>query len=140
MHKNRNRNALRRISKGLMKANRMRNLFAVFAIILTTFMISTIFSLGISYAENFQTMLLRTDGTTASIFLPGGTAEQKHDLEKADAVEEIGEEISIGLYTAPEANLADVSLLYKDETNLKSSTLRPSAIYTEVIQRKRMKS
>ena len=119
MHKNRNRNALRRISKGLMKANRMRNLFAVFAIILTTFMISTIFSLGISYAENFQTMLLRTDGTTASIFLPGGTAEQKHDLEKADAVEEIGEEISIGLYTAPEANLADVSLLYKDETNFK---------------------
>ena len=53
MHKNRNQNALTRISAGLLKYNRTRNLFAVLAIILTTFMIATVFSLGISYADNF---------------------------------------------------------------------------------------
>ena len=54
-----------------MKANRIRNLFAVFAIVLTTFMITTVFSLGINYMENMKLMQVRTAGTTAnaSLFL-----------------------------------------------------------------------
>ena len=40
MHANRNKSAVKRVEKGMMKANRTRNLFAVFAIILTTFMIT----------------------------------------------------------------------------------------------------
>lgn len=47
MHANRNRGAMKKVEKGMMKANRTRNLFAVFAIVLTTFMITTVFSLGI---------------------------------------------------------------------------------------------
>lgn len=39
MHANRNKKAVKRVEKGMMKANRIRNLFAVFAIVLTTFMI-----------------------------------------------------------------------------------------------------
>ena len=46
MHANRNKKAVKRVEKGMMKANRIRNLFAVFAIVLTTFMITTVFSLG----------------------------------------------------------------------------------------------
>ena len=49
MHANRNKKAVKRVEKGMMKANRIRNLFAVFAIVLTTFMITTVFSLGINY-------------------------------------------------------------------------------------------
>ena len=41
MHANRNKKAVKRVEKGMMKANRIRNLFAVFAIVLTTFMITT---------------------------------------------------------------------------------------------------
>ena len=52
MHANRNKKAVKRVEKGMMKANRIRNLFAVFAIVLTTFMITTVFSLGINYMEN----------------------------------------------------------------------------------------
>ena len=36
MHANRNKKAVKRVEKGMMKANRIRNLFAVFAIVLTT--------------------------------------------------------------------------------------------------------
>ena len=43
MHANRNKKAVKRVEKGMMKANRIRNLFAVFAIVLTTFMITTVF-------------------------------------------------------------------------------------------------
>ena len=52
MHANRNKKAVKRVEKGMMKVNRIRNLFAVFAIVLTTFMITTVFSLGINYMEN----------------------------------------------------------------------------------------
>ena len=38
----------------MMKANRIRNLFAVFAIVLTTFMITTVFSLGINYMGKYE--------------------------------------------------------------------------------------
>ena len=64
MHANRNKSAVKRVEKGMMKANRTRNLFAVFAIVLTTFMITTVFSLGINYMENMKLMQVRTAGTT----------------------------------------------------------------------------
>lgn len=66
MHANRNKKAVKRVEKGMMKANRIRNLFAVFAIVLTTFMITTVFSLGINYMENMKLMQVRTAGTTAN--------------------------------------------------------------------------
>lgn len=69
MHANRNKKAVKRVERGMMKANRIRNLFAVFAIILTTFMITTVFSLGINYAENMKLMQVRTEGTTADVSL-----------------------------------------------------------------------
>ena len=59
MHANRNKKAVKRVEKGMMKANRIRNLFAVFAIVLTTFMITTVFSLGINYMENMKLLLRR---------------------------------------------------------------------------------
>lgn len=67
MHANRNKKAVKRVEKGMMKANRIRNLFAVFAIVLTTFMITTVFSLGINYMENMKLMQVRTAGTTATV-------------------------------------------------------------------------
>ena len=69
MHANRNKKAVKRVEKGMMKANRIRNLFAVFAIVLTTFMITTVFSLGINYMENMKLMQVRTAGTTANASL-----------------------------------------------------------------------
>ena len=53
MHANRNKEAIKKVEKGMMRANRIRNTFAVLAIVLTTFMITTVFSLGINYMQNF---------------------------------------------------------------------------------------
>lgn len=54
MHANRNKKAVKRVEKGMMKANRIRNLFAVFAIVLTTFMMF--------FASTFWTKLQNTFG------------------------------------------------------------------------------
>lgn len=46
MLKNNNQEAVKRISRRSLKQNRIRNMFAVLAIILTTFMFTTVFSIG----------------------------------------------------------------------------------------------
>ena len=60
MHDNRNKGAIKKVEKGMMKANRIRNIFAVLAVVLTTFMITTVFSLGINYMQNMELSSVRT--------------------------------------------------------------------------------
>ena len=96
MHANRNKNAIKRVEKGIMKANRTRNLFAVFAIVLTTFMITTVFSLGINYMENMELMQVRTSGTTADVSLAMPTAEQEKQIKDLDYVKTIGTQYMVG--------------------------------------------
>lgn len=69
MLKNNNAHAVRHISSRSMKQNRIRNLFVMLAIVLTTFMFTTVFSIGFSLAENLNTMQIRQQGTLAQIFL-----------------------------------------------------------------------
>ena len=66
-----------------MKANHTRNLFAVFAIVLTTFMITTVFSLGINYMENMELMQVRTAGTSADVSLAQPTTEWENHYQDA---------------------------------------------------------
>jgi len=90
MHDNRNKNAMKRVEKGMMKANSTRNLFAMSAIILTTFMITTVFSLAINYIENMNLMQMRTLGTAADVSLAMPTKEQEQQITSLDYVKTVG--------------------------------------------------
>lgn len=96
MHANRNKSAVKRVEKGMMKANRIRNLFAVFAIILTTFMITTVFSLGINYMENMKLMQARTEGTTADVSLSMPTENQEQQIKALSYVKNVGTQYMVG--------------------------------------------
>ena len=96
MHANRNKGAIKKVEQGMMKANRTRNLFAVFAIVLTTFMITTVFSLGINYMENMELMQVRTAGTSADVSLALPTTEQEQQIKSLDYVKTIGTQYMIG--------------------------------------------
>ena len=67
-----------------------RQLFAVFAIVLTTFMITTVFSLGINYMENMKLMQVRTAGTTANASLPMPTEKQEQQIKNLEYVKTVG--------------------------------------------------
>lgn len=118
MHANRNKNAIKRVKKGMMKANRIRNLFAVFAIVLTTFMITSIFSIAINYMENMNLMYVRTAGTSAHISLNMPTTQQEEQIEALDYVEVIGRQYMVGSIDEKtlEGNELLVVLRYYDET------------------------
>ena len=96
MHDNRNKGAIKKVEKGMMKANRTRNLFAVFAIVLTTFMITTVFSLGINYMENMELMQVRTAGTSADVSLALPTTEQEQQIKSLDYVKTMCTQYMVG--------------------------------------------
>ena len=55
MHANRNKGAIKKVEQGMMKANRIRNTFAVLAVVLTTFMI-TLLIRSVSKAKSSYTL------------------------------------------------------------------------------------
>ena len=93
---NNNKEVIRRITNRSLKTNKIRNIFAILAIVLTTFMISSVFSIGVSFIKNSKTMFLRMQGTTASVALGKPTATQINKIKHLDLVTHIGYEISAG--------------------------------------------
>ena len=64
MLKNNNQKAVKRLSERSLRQNRIRNIFVILAIVLTTFMFTTVFGIGFSVAQNTNVMWLRKQGTS----------------------------------------------------------------------------
>ncbi len=116
--KNNNAKPIKRIASRLLKTNRTRNLFAVCAIILTTFMLASVFSIGSSLIHNLQVMQIRTAGTTASIFLKSPKKEQIEQIKSLSQVKSVGMQIAIGSAKGktPEGKALQIGMGYYDET------------------------
>lgn len=91
---NRNQRSVRLISNRTMSFNKNRNVFVVLAIVLTTFMFTTVFSIGFSLAKNIQIMFLREQGTKSSIYLNNPTKEQIDIVSKEKYVNAAGVRIN----------------------------------------------
>lgn len=118
MHDNRNKEVIKRVEKGMMKANRTRNIFAIVAVALTTFMITTVFSLGINYKENMELTSVRTSGTNANVSLAMPTKSQEKETRDLDYVKTVGTQYMIGSVAGK--NEADrdlaIAMQYYDNT------------------------
>lgn len=118
MHDNRNKEVIKRVEKGMMKANRTRNIFAIVAVALTTFMITTVFSLGTNYKENMELTSVRTSGTNANVSLAMPTKSQEKEIRDLDYVKTVGTQYMIGSVAGK--NEADrdlaIAMQYYDNT------------------------
>lgn len=118
MHANRNKQAIKKVEKGMMKANRIRNTFAILAVVLTTFMITTVFSLGVNYMQNMELSSVRTAGSNADVTLDMPTNEQEHLIRSLDYVKTIGSRYLIGsaVNTNSEGRESAITIQYYDQT------------------------
>lgn len=82
MFQNNNSKIVRQLSQKSFMANRSRNLFAIIALILTTFMITSVFSIGFSYAKTNELQQLRMTGTTAHTAITNVSNEQVAQIEQ----------------------------------------------------------
>ncbi|MGX4601262.1 ABC transporter permease [Faecalimicrobium sp. JNUCC 81] len=118
---NNNKEIIKRISNSSIKYNKGRNIFVVLAIVLTTFMISSVFSIGASFIKNYKTTLVRMNGSTANVYLPNPREEQIKAIEKLGISDFIGKEILVGQIVKKDIQKSkgNVFLQYYDKENWK---------------------
>ena len=107
---NNNKEIIKKITNRSLKSNKTRNIFVVIAIVLTTFMLACVFTLGISFNENYQLMNLRDAGTTANTYLNNPTQKQISEIKNLNITDSIGKEITVGN--------VDSNKLKKNEQNI----------------------
>lgn len=120
MLKNNNQNAVRKIALRSIRHNRMRNLFAILAIILTTLMFTAVFSIGFSLGKNINIMMLREQGTKAFITLEHPTQSQIDQVLQCSHLNAAGIRIPTGI-AASEDQASTFVLDYYDTTEFEEN-------------------
>ncbi|MCC3869688.1 ABC transporter permease [Terrisporobacter mayombei] len=117
--KNNNKNIVKKITKSSLKFNRVRNIFVVLAIVLTTFMTCSIFTIGVSLVNNYNTMNIRIRGTTSDAMLSNPKKDQIEAIKNLGITTSIGEEILVGnvINQELEKDNHEIFLKYYDKEN-----------------------
>ena len=90
LFRNSNFTIIRKITKRELKADAKRNFFIFSAILLTTFMITSIFSIGMSYFESINMREKRMQGSVSQMAFAAPTKEQLSKLYSIDYIKTIG--------------------------------------------------
>lgn len=120
MLKNNNQRAVKKLSDRSLHQSRTRNIFVVLAIILSTFMFTTVFSIGYNLAKNMNTMMLRHQGTKTSITLKPFTGKQKEQAEQAEHLNAAGTQVSVAEATNSSGE-DNFRLCYYDKTEFEEN-------------------
>lgn len=103
------------LTQRMFRANRGRNLVAVLAILLTTMMFTTLFTLTQSMSRTLVEMTFRQTGYNAEASLRGLTEEQADLLEAHPDVEALGRSIVLGLAENPELTGQSVEIRWAND-------------------------
>lgn len=111
-----NRRLFWRLAGRSIKANLSRHLLTALAVFFSTVMLFSIFTIGVNYFRNLQTMMDRLDGVTDAL-LHAPTQEQYEQVQVTPGVEVAGIRIWIGQETIPGARGFEIPLQhwYYDE-------------------------
>ena len=120
------RKSISLLSKRLLKQNKVRNMVAVIAIILTAVLFTSVFSIGMSIIDSFQRSTMRQVGTQAHGGFKFLTQEQ-YDIVKADPkIKDISYNILIGFGENPEFKKTYVEIRWTEEKAAKWSFNMPT--------------
>ncbi len=118
---------IRTLTNRSFKANKMRNLIAVFAIILTTVMFTSLFVLSQSMVENMQNMNFQQSGYNSHLSSGTLTDEEMEKLATHEAVRDFGKSIVIGIAENEELTGRQVEIRYADKNYAVSAFSMPTA-------------
>ncbi len=114
-----NRACVRRVAVRSLKASKMRNLIAVFAILLTTTLFTALFTIAISVNDSFQrSNFLMVGGDDHGAF-KDLTKEQMQKLEKDPLIKEANTRCFLGMGMGDAFRKAQVEVSYMDAKAVK---------------------
>lgn len=117
MNQNSNQNIINRLSKRMARNNKVRNIVTIIAIILTTFMISSVFCIGFSFLKNYQVFSNRTSQTKATVTVDNCTSKQIEQIKKIKHVLRVGIQLPIGNVNLADEKYASVGYIDEIEFN-----------------------
>ncbi|WP_459129042.1 ABC transporter permease [Guggenheimella bovis] len=85
------------LAKKSIRANKKRNFFLIFAIILTTFLIASVLSLGASFLKSQSEQQFRFMGTKAHAVISQPKAEIIEKIKDVDFIDKVGTSITVGV-------------------------------------------
>lgn len=101
MFHNNNKAKARSLAIRCLKANKKRNIFIIVAIVLTSFMISSVLSIGVSYYQSIMMREQRMQGSISHLAFGTPTQEQIDVLPNLDYVKHYGIGTTVGFITEP---------------------------------------
>lgn len=117
MLKNNNQAVVKRLAKNNLKSNRRRSLSMVLAIMLSSFLLFSVFTVGVTYLKMQRQQNIRLNGAEFDAIMYGISEEQKEILEENPTVEHYGVVMVSGVVAETEADKTPgVGLLYADDT------------------------
>ncbi len=125
MYQNNNKAIINKISNRSIKVNRMRNVFAIIAIALTTVLFTSLFTVGMSMVKSFEYSTMRQIGLSAHGVFKYLTEEQFEVLRKHKDIEEYGVNIVIGFAENAELAKRQVQIQYLDDNDAKYQFITP---------------
>lgn len=115
-----------RLSGRSVKNNRIRNIIAVAAIVLTAVMFTTLFTVGASIMDTFETSTMRQVGTSAHGGFKFLTQKQYDILKKDPKIKDISYNVIIGMGENPEFKKMPVEIRYTEEKSARWGFTMPT--------------
>lgn len=112
--KNNNGKVIRDLSRGTMRKNRMRNFFAILAIVLTTVLFTVTFTLTGGVMKSIESDTMRQVGTTAHAGFKDLTEEQYETLSADKQIKDDSYSIFFATATNPELQKRSVEMRYTE--------------------------
>ncbi len=114
--KNNNKAIVGKLTSRSMKANQRRNFFVVTAILLTTLLITFVFSVGVSLLDSFKLRQVRVAGTAAHAMVSRPSSEEWERLKGLDYVETVGTDVRVATVNkTPQTMDVDLTLVSYDK-------------------------
>ncbi len=124
MLKVKNKKVIREISGTTYRANKKKNMLTAFAIILTTFLISIVMAIGVSYWNTISERQIRMEGMDYDIELSEPREDQVETIRTMDNVENAGVAVKCAIIEQyQDKSLDKVRLYWLDETCWEKQTI-----------------
>lgn len=121
---NNNKAVIKKVANRSFHSNKKRNILAVTAIALTTFLLTAVLTIGFGAKNTMQYSEARLLGSQADALVQGMTKEQAEQLKKNAMFEKAGTQIGIAFLE--NTKQLNVELDYADETLMKVRFMIPS--------------
>ena len=120
---NNNKAVIKKLANRSFRSNKMRNVIAVIAIALTTFLFTAVLTIGMGAKGTLEYNMAKMIGTGADALVQGLSEEQFQQLKENSMFEKVGCWIPVEIMTNTNRRVAEVD--YADQTQLEIRMLTP---------------